>query len=661
MNCAARLAGQQLRAVLTILVLLASPMLNAKSIAELAALSRDATFEVVLPKVEPAHVTYERPLPLELLSFTERNDRFWSIGTAFAIAPDVFVSNAHVLLSAMGSQMGHPHLRDAQGNTHAVTEVLKFSLHEDFIVFRARGARAGGVLEAAEDSPAIGARVYSVGNALGEGVVVRDGLLTSLTPEDQDGRWKWLRFSAAASPGNSGGPLLDEEGRVLGIVTMRSAGENLNYALPIGQVARAGTASGSIDVRESFRLPILRQQIVTELKASLSLPADWPGFTARMMEIALGDYEASQARLLKEHAAQLLPRGRAAKFLATLDRDNAVALISQKADDSWGLAPLAGGEEIDLADDETLEVGDLGAAVGFRWQKRHGHAATPASLRDSKAFMDTLLKGLKMPRVIGSQAIRITSLGPATHESIHVDRFDRAWQLREWSLGYADLHVVTLALPTPDGHAGLVQISNAAGLPLAIAGLRLMADYMHVSYFGSPEQWTAFLANRELCPPMLRGLRFSTAGDTEAALAGLDVRIPAKVLSPDSDSGLSVYLGYFVRGGKLVAQPAGITIEKDPGNPTTWVGVWAQPKPAADAGAELNKRWQQMSARGTGFDGKTGRDADLSAFWVISAIGDPQGDLQYEVTLNLFEGALLPREVNQKRDALHAGLVFRED
>jgi serine protease Do len=78
--------------------------------------------------------------------------------------------------------------------------------------------------------------VLAVGNAFGEGVVIRDGLYTSATDEDQDGRWKWIRFSAAASPGNSGGPLLDGDGKVIGIVIGKSPNENLNYSLPIARV-----------------------------------------------------------------------------------------------------------------------------------------------------------------------------------------------------------------------------------------------------------------------------------------------------------------------------------------------------------------------------------------------------------------------------------------
>jgi hypothetical protein len=69
------------------------------------------------------------------------------------------------------------------------------------------------------------------GNALGEGIIIRDGLYTSDTPEEREGRWKWIRFSAAASPGNSGGPLVDRKGRVIGVVLRKSPSENLNVAV----------------------------------------------------------------------------------------------------------------------------------------------------------------------------------------------------------------------------------------------------------------------------------------------------------------------------------------------------------------------------------------------------------------------------------------------
>jgi serine protease Do len=41
-----------------------------------------------------------------------------------------------------------------------------------------------------------------------------------------------IQTDAAANPGNSGGPAVDQKGRVVGVL-LRGGGENLNFAVPI--------------------------------------------------------------------------------------------------------------------------------------------------------------------------------------------------------------------------------------------------------------------------------------------------------------------------------------------------------------------------------------------------------------------------------------------
>jgi S1-C subfamily serine protease len=215
-----------------------------------------ATFEVVAAKPLTDPLTYARPLPTELLPFQERNDQYYSVGSAFSIGNNRFVTAAHVLATGIGSLWGSPALRDANGRVYPIDKIEKFSLARDFVVFTVSGNPNSGVLKI-NTQPLLHEAVYAVGNALGTGVVVRDGVYTSMTPEDLDGRWKWLRFSAAASPGNSGGPLLDKDGAILGVVLMKSPGENLNYALPIEELVNAPDRQATFDNRVSYQLAIL--------------------------------------------------------------------------------------------------------------------------------------------------------------------------------------------------------------------------------------------------------------------------------------------------------------------------------------------------------------------------------------------------------------------
>jgi len=76
---------------------------------------RAATFEVVLKKPVADPLTYEKALPFDLMPFIERNDEYRSIGTAFGLGQNRYVSAAHVFALAIDSQFGAPALRSASG------------------------------------------------------------------------------------------------------------------------------------------------------------------------------------------------------------------------------------------------------------------------------------------------------------------------------------------------------------------------------------------------------------------------------------------------------------------------------------------------------------------------------------------------------------------
>src|SRR5882762_11048334 len=143
---------------------------------------RAATFEVVQLKPPDGAVTYERPLPLELMPYQQRMDTYRSVGTAFAIAPNRYVTAAHVIALGAGSQFGPPALRDATGKVYAIDQVLQYSGRQDFVVFSLREPPNRAQYLKAGPKPALNDVVFAVGNALGEGVVIRDGVYTSESP-----------------------------------------------------------------------------------------------------------------------------------------------------------------------------------------------------------------------------------------------------------------------------------------------------------------------------------------------------------------------------------------------------------------------------------------------------------------------------------------------
>ncbi|TLZ01549.1 MAG: hypothetical protein E6K36_11320 [Gammaproteobacteria bacterium] len=628
---------------------------------------RGGTFEVVIKKPEKDALTYEKPLPLDLIPFVERNDAYWPVGTAFAIAPNTFVTAAHVMLVSVGSQFGLPAIRDGEGKVYSVDRVLKFATHEDFVVFTVSGAPAVAAFETST-TPALDSPVFAVGNALGEGVVVRDGLLTSVTPEAQDGKWKWLRFSAAASPGNSGGPLLDSEGRVLGVVAAKSPNENLNYALPIESVLGGSDQAALFDSRSSFGIPhLLQGTVVADFKDSFALPLPYPQFASAVRAALLKNMKDQLAKLAASESVRLLPHG-GAKLLATLYGSYDPTLVTQGDDGTWDAHSCTADEEAQLADDGRVwHCKDESVASLFRLQY-------PASMpdkqryRDSREFMDLLLKGVKVPRMVGTQAVRITSFGPAQQEELLRDHFGRVWQLRAWPLGFADAYIVTLALPTPDGYVGMQTMAPSFLLDPIKETLGFVADYLYLSYSGSLTQWRAFLDRRELRPAVFDRFKLQYEPDKRVRLESPRLQLDsAGLMSLGARSSLELQMTYMLDHGRLIWDVGGITLRQDR-DKGTFVAAYRQANPAEDAGRGPRERWEHMTKHNGDFSGTAQHDNEFKNFWVRTVAGgvgpsasasDPGSRALYEVVYNT-DNAILPRQFDDIQSKLAQDLRITE-
>lgn len=623
---------------------------------------RSAAFEVVVPKPPESGVVYERTPPFELLPYAERSDKFWSVGTAFAIEPGTFVSAAHVLQAAMRGSGGPPRLRDAGGATYAIDRVLKYSAHHDYVVFTA-AVTTEAVLET-NTATRLDEPVFAVGNALGEGVVIRDGLLTSYTPEEQDGRWKWLRYSAATSPGNSGGPLLNVRGEAIGVVIAHSSGENLNYALPIEYVLN-GAAEMRMESRTALRVPVLRDAIVATYDFAFPLPMPLGEFVTRHETEFMKAYRRERDRLIRERAAELFPKGDSQKLLASVEKAHCPALVAQSKERTWQVN--AGGRE-------TTDLpggGSVCARVSADMPMFHidrGTATDAAFYGDRRTAMDLLLKGLSLMRPFGAENVRITSLGAPVSDVEHRDAFGRRWRLATFALPYLDAQLPVLFLPTPDGYAGMVQLAFRGTSELAFDQLRFAADYFYVSYDGTLAQWRAFLARPDLRPAAFDGVTLERdAAGMHFRSRRLDVKIPPALMGLDDASPMQLHMSYSLEAGEPVWDVAAVYVSTD-SREKTYVGLIRQPKPHDGAGKELADRWIEM-LDGTGaFRPDRGHDADYREFWRRTAIGPgyvPGGTVNrkagvlYEA-LSVVNGAKLPRRVDDMQDLLLENVQIKE-
>ena len=629
--------------------------------AEIQRQARASTFEFVVPKLPEVGVTYALPLPLELIPFHERQDRYWSIGSAFAMGPNRFVTAGHLLTAVVGWPSGPPGIRDSRGRVHTVDRVLKYSMAEDFAVFSVKDPPDDLQALTTNSSARVDDSVLAVGNALGEGVVIRDGLLNSRTPEAREGRWDWLRFSAAASPGNSGGPLLDTQGRVIGVVTAKSPGENLNYALPIERVLAGSEAAAMLEVRAPFGLIVLKDPTLVDFRADFPLPADFEEFSRRFMQASTDYYLMAESRLLAESAAHLFPNGDAAEFFAEAHTRLDPTLLVQQADRRWGLLDTSGDTEQALAGNGRVWNTTDPRLTLFRLQFPE-HVTDDRSEQGSTVFMDLLLQGLRLQRFVGPQAVQITSLGAATATETVVDRHRRVWRLQSWTMGFSDTRVLVLSMATPDGRVGMALQANAAGSELTRLQLRRLADFFFVSYTGTLRQWQAFLERRDERGGVFDSVRVAREPSGEFAFESPLFRfaLPARFLHVGDDSRLDLWMSFVANADGAAWMPVGVNLRSDD-IPTTAIEIMRQAEPAGNVPRAVTDRWEQMSARRESYSGNPRQDSERGEFWFRS-VARPTGGVAgalYEVTYSLRE-MMMPRALESRRDEIMRRILVTE-
>jgi S1-C subfamily serine protease len=76
-------------------------------------------------------------------------------------------------------------------------------------------------------APRAGDELLLVGSPFGLEGTVTTGIVSRVTK-------KAIQTDAAANPGNSGGPALDKQGRIVGVL-VSGAGENINFVVPIAR------------------------------------------------------------------------------------------------------------------------------------------------------------------------------------------------------------------------------------------------------------------------------------------------------------------------------------------------------------------------------------------------------------------------------------------
>lgn len=248
------LPGSRWRAALTLTLALAVLGGAAFAVTLRAAGVSDADRSAHLPRAPGGVVPPTATVPLTTVAEralasvvtvevdTDRGERF---GTGWLLdARGDIVTNNHVI-----SRQRQVRVVDRGGNAHSAA-VVGFDSLQDVAVLRAAGQWAGAPLTVAAGAAVVGeavvvlaaARATDHGEVTAETVAkLHDPIIVNPEPGDPtigDIQYQDMTVLSGAQiyQGNSGGPVLDGQGQVVGIIAATSASLLEGYAIPVARV-----------------------------------------------------------------------------------------------------------------------------------------------------------------------------------------------------------------------------------------------------------------------------------------------------------------------------------------------------------------------------------------------------------------------------------------
>ncbi|HSW21726.1 MAG TPA: serine protease, partial [Burkholderiaceae bacterium] len=196
--------------------------------------------EVASPVSAQGQRIYEatRAHLLQVRTLLKDQDSQASVGSGFVVdASGLAITNYHVVSQfALRPERYRLAFTMAQGRIGSA-ELLAIDVIHDLALLRLRGAEGAPPIEftplpfrAATAPLAKGERLYSMGNPLDVGFAVVEGVYNgtverSFLPQ--------IFFGGSLNPGMSGGPAVDDAGRVIGVnVAARRDGEQVSFLVP---------------------------------------------------------------------------------------------------------------------------------------------------------------------------------------------------------------------------------------------------------------------------------------------------------------------------------------------------------------------------------------------------------------------------------------------
>ena len=219
------------------------------------------------------------------------------LGSGFVVREDgLIATNRHVIGDARRIKV-----ETSDGKVEEVTEVFATDVHLDLAILRIARKDLKPLPLGDSDKMRQGERIVAMGNPEGLTHSVVEGVISE-PRRDIDGL-PMIQVAVPIERGNSGGPLLDRQGTVLGLLTMKSLRtENLGFATPVNELKKLLAKPNPVPMSRWLTIGVLNPRVWKPLMGaqwsqragvvSVEQPGD--GFGGRSLCLWMAEKPAAQ-------------------------------------------------------------------------------------------------------------------------------------------------------------------------------------------------------------------------------------------------------------------------------------------------------------------------------------------------------------------------------
>jgi len=190
--------------VIVVLVLITNSVLS-QSAKEIAKNCLPATVSLVMED------SYKQPI---------------SLGSGFIVGNGMVVTNLHVI---EGAKYGSVFVNDSS-TKHKIEGYYAIDKKNDLAILSIPSLNDEALPLGNSSAPEVGEKIYAIGNPKGLSGTISEGIVSGIRTLDGQ---NLIQITAPISPGSSGGPVINNNGQVVGVaVGTLTSGQNLNFAIP---------------------------------------------------------------------------------------------------------------------------------------------------------------------------------------------------------------------------------------------------------------------------------------------------------------------------------------------------------------------------------------------------------------------------------------------